>query len=88
MRLSCSKVTFENGAALKKPVLFQKKFKEKKFKKKERIIMQLFSADAVVFSKKIEFFFVPKNRPLKLFVICPQLFYALHIDNFTKKGVV
>ena len=61
MRLSCSKVTFENGAALKKPVLFQKKFKEKKFKKKERIIMQLFSADAVVFSKKIEFFFVPKN---------------------------
>ena len=44
--------------ALKKPVLFQKYFKE--------IIMQLFSEDAIVFSKKI--------NPQKLLIIGPNIF--------------
>ena len=48
----CSTFTFENLRSPKKnPVLLKKKFK-KNSKKKKIIIMQLFSADAIVFSKK------------------------------------
>jgi hypothetical protein len=64
-------------AALKKPVLFQKKFKENFKKKIVKFIMQLFSADAIVFSKEILNFFDPENMkkiPQKLLIIGPQLF--------------
>ena len=39
--------------------------------------MQLFSADAIVFSRKIQFFLTPKkwkNLPQKLLIIHPWLF--------------